>query len=83
MKRLINNTWLRMNCGIALVQEGTISPQCYRMYKQDKPNRHIMAWVKWNWDNKYKEVFKCQILDQESVGKGSRKQTDFYMRSRK
>ena len=68
---------------VSLVQEGTNPLQCYCIYKHNKPNRHRMVWVKWDWDNIYKEVFGSQILDQESVGKGSWKPTDFYMRSRK
>ncbi len=78
-----NDKWLWGNSGIVLVQEGAIYLQCYCMYKHHKPNRHRMVWIKWDWDNKYKEVFECQILDQKSVGKQSRKPTDFYMRSSK
>ena len=79
MKTLVHSKWLRVDRGFDFVQQGASNLQCQRMYKHDKPNQHGMAWVKWEWDKKFEQVYECQFLCRDTVGmQRLRKQTNFY-----
>jgi len=80
MKMLVHSKWLSVDRGFEFVQQGASNLQCQRMYKHDKPNKHGMAWVKWEWDKKSEQAYECQFLSQDTVGmQRPRKQTDFYI----
>ena len=79
MKTLVHSKWLKVDQGFDFVQHRASNLQCQRMYKHDKPNQHGMAWVKWEWDKKFKQVYECQFLCRDTVGmQRLRKQTNFY-----
>ena len=81
MKTLVHSKWLSVDRGYEFVQQGASNLQCRSMNKHDKPNQHGMAWVKWEWDKKFEQVYECQFLCRDTVGmRRSRKQTDFYIR---
>ena len=82
MKTLVHSKWLSVDRGYEFVQQGASNLQCRRMYKHDKPNQHGMAWVKWEWDKKFEQVYECQFLCQDTVRmQRLRKQTNFYIRN--
>jgi len=56
MKTLVHSKWLSVDRGFEFVQQGASNLQCQRMYKHDKPNKHGMAWVKWEWGKKFEQV---------------------------
>ena len=81
MKMLVHSKWLSVDRVFEFVQQGASNLQCQRMYKHDKPNKHGMAWVKWDWDKKFEQVYELQFLSRDTVGmQQSRQQTDFYIR---
>ena len=81
MKTLVHSKWLSVDRGYEFVQQGASNLQCRRML-HDKPNQHGMTWVKWEWDKKFEQVYKCQFLCQDTVRmQRLRKQTNFYIRN--
>ncbi len=81
MKMLVHSKWLSVDRGFEFVQRGASNLQCQRIYEHDKPNQHGMAWVKWEWDKMFEQVYECQLLCRDTVGmQRLRKQTNFYIR---
>jgi hypothetical protein len=82
MKTLVHRKWLSVDQGYEFVQQGASNLQCRRMYKHDKPNQHGMAWVKWEWDKKFEQVYECQFQSRDTVRmQRLRRQTNFYIRN--